>query len=291
MMKFDLLIIGAGASGLSAAVAASKKGCGSILVVDTRDYPGGVLPQCIHEGFADGMTGPEYCEMLKKEFSDTTATLMLSSSVTEINDNKTATVCTPSGIITVKFKELILSTGCTEITAGELKIAGTRPNGVFYAGQAQEMINLMGKDIGDDAIILGCGDLGMIIARRLTLKGKKVLAVVEKNKAHGGTVRNYRQCIEKYSIPVFFNTTVSEIRGRERLTSVVLSDGREIDCRSLIVAAGLKCDTSLLWKFENLPQWIHLCGNCREIHSMVESAVRQSAVTASYVAERIRMHE
>jgi len=288
MPDFDIIIIGAGASGMSAAIEAKNNGCKSILLIDSRDYLGGVLPQCIHDGFTDGKTGPEYSEGLENCIKNAAEiTVMLSTSCVKINDDKTAVLSTKSGILSAQFKELILATGCTEKTLSNINIFGARCNGIFYAGQAQEMINIMHKNIGDDAVIIGCGDLGMIMARRLTLCGKKVVAVIEKNSTYGGMARNYHECIEKYNIPVLYNTTVKTINGDKNVSSVTLNNNEKIACKTVIVSAGLLCENSLVSHFEKLPEWISLCGNCCEVFSMVESAVNQSKKAAKIIAQRI----
>ena len=282
MLEFDVLIVGGGAAGMSAAVSAKEEGCESILLVESREYLGGILPQCIHNGFGNGLTGPEYEKEIEKRFLKSGCEYMLGSSVLRIDGDKKAYVSTRSGIIAVKFAALILAAGCTEIPFGALGIAGTRPAGIYGAGQAQELINLMGKSIGKNAVIIGCGDLGMIMARRLTLSGVKVLAVVEKGPGHNGLARNYRDCIEKYGISVIYNKTVAEIRGAERISSVRLSDGREIFCDTLLVAAGLKCDRTLERGHEKA-DWLFMCGNCEKVHDMVESAVTQAQKTGKEV--------
>lgn len=290
MYEFDVLIIGAGAAGLSAAVAAYGKGCRSIAVVDSRKNAGGILNQCLHPGFGDGITGPEYVKIIKEKFDATGIELMLSSSVLSVSDDRVATVSSAEGIRLIRFGKLVLATGCEEIPLGALNISGTRPEGVYTAGQAQEMINLMNRDVGDDIVILGCGDLGMIMARTFVQNGKNVITVIEKEKHHGGMPKNYRECIEKYGIQVRFNVTIKEIFGEKHIEGVRLSDGEEIPCGTLIIAAGMKPDTGLIDRISECP-WVYRCGNCYEVHDMVESAVMQAekvgiAVAGEVLSER-----
>ena len=279
MLEFDVLVVGLGAAGMAAAAEIAGGGKCSVLAVDSRPYLGGVLPQCIHSGFGNGLTGPEYEKKLEKEFLTSGAIYMLETTVVSVSPERFAFLSCRAGMLSVHFKRLVLATGCREIPFGALGIAGTRPKGIFTAGQVQEMINLMHADIGGDAVIIGCGDLGMIVARRLVLSDKKVRAIIEKNPTYGGLHRNYANCIEKYDLPVLFSTTVEEVIGRKQLQAVRLSDGETIPCETLIVAAGLKEEQTLV-KSLGSPDWLTLCGNCRAVCSMVETAVGQARDTA-----------
>lgn len=286
MYDYDILIIGAGAAGLSAAVSAYNAGCRSIAVVDQKDKPGGILIQCMHDGFGNSVTGPEYVGNIIEEFNETEAELILSACVLSVTKEREAFVSTRDGLRKITFNRLILACGCEEISPGRLNISGTRPDGIYTAGQAQEMINLMNRDIGDDIVILGCGDLGMIMARTFVQNGKNVVAVVEKESSHGGMPKNYRECIEKYGIPVIFNETITEISGREHVSSVRLSSGETLKCSTLVIAAGMKPDDSLIEDIADC-RWVYRCGNCYEVHDMVESAVIQSVKTGAEVAGEV----
>lgn len=283
MLSFDILIIGAGAAGLSAAAAACGAGCESVLVADSRPYPGGILPQCIHDGFSGGLTGPEYAGKLEKAFRKSGAELMLETTVLSVKADRTAVLSCRNCLITVSFRAVIFASGCREIPLGALKIAGTRPEGIYNAGQAQELINLQHRDLGDNVLIIGSGDLGMIMARRFTLCGKRVTALVEREKSYGGMARNYHACIEKYNIPIIYNCTAAEVYGDKRVSAVRLSDGRIIQCETLVIAAGLTPERELAAGLEETP-WVYFCGNCSRVHSMVESAAAEGEETGKKAA-------
>ena len=170
-------------------------------------------------------------------------------------------------------------------------VSGTRPAGVFSAGMAQKMVNLMGLDVGKKIVILGSGDIGMIMARRFSILGKEVVAMVEKEEAVGGLVRNVRNCIEAYNIPVLTRSTVTKIHGRARVEAVTvrnLQSGEEqlIPCDTLIVSVGLIPERELVASFEELPGWIALCGNCEKVYEIVDSVTMQSEKTAIDMVKR-----
>ena len=184
MERTELLIIGAGAAGISAACAAWDAGCRDIVLTDRLPYPGGVLPQCLHEGFGlaaygSELTGPAYAARLAERLAQTGVRFLPGREVLAVTKEKTAVLSGSGGLEEIRFERLILATGSRERTVGSLALAGTRPAGVFTAGQAQEMINLRHWQLGSRVVILGSGDLGMILARRFTLEGKQVLAVLE----------------------------------------------------------------------------------------------------------------
>lgn len=281
MEQFDLFIVGAGAAGLSAASAAWDAGTRSILVCDREDAPGGVLPRCIHHGFGishfgEELTGPEYASRLWNEFSRTGAELRLGTAVLSVFPDRTAVLSGRDGLHRISFDRMILASGSREISIGSLPVAGTRPAGVFTAGQAQEMINLQHLAPGRDILILGSGDLGMIMARRFTLEGKHVIAVVEKEDHYGGMARNYRRCMEQYSIPLIFRAEVTRLWGEGRLEAVTLhrtDSGKDeiISCDTLVTALGLTPERSLIGTL-GMPEWLRLCGNCSRVHDIADSA-------------------
>ncbi len=203
MEKTELLIIGAGAAGISAASAAWEAGCRDAVLTDRLPCPGGILPQCLHEGFGlaafgKELTGPAYAERLADGLAKTGVRFLPGREILAVTKEKTAVLSGSGGVEEIRFERLILATGSRERTAGSLPLAGTRPAGIFTAGQAQEMINLRHWQLGRRVVILGSGDLGMILARRFTLEGKQVLAVLEQNAQYGGMARNYHRCIEAY---------------------------------------------------------------------------------------------
>lgn len=285
MDKYELFIVGVGAAGMSAAVAAWENGARSILIADRSDRPGGVLPQCIHHGFGlstfgEELTGPEYAARITEKLSKTNAELSLSTTVLSIAPDRTAVLSGREGVRQMAFDRALLSTGCRENSIGALTIAGTRPAGIFTAGQAQELINLHKQDIGSKVLVLGSGDLGMIIARRLVLEGKQVIAVVEREAHYGGMARNYRRCIEEHSIPLVCGAEITRISGEERVESVTLrhmdSGSCEIiPCDTLVTALGLTPERSLAARL-GVPEWLGLCGNCSRVHDIVDSAVDEA---------------
>ena len=285
MDKYELFIVGAGAAGLSAALAAREAGAGRILIADRADRPGGILPQCVHHGFGlttfgEELTGPEYAERIVSEILRTDVEIRLGTTVLSVSPDKTALLSGRDGLRQVGFDRMILATGCREIDIGSLPIAGTRPAGIFTAGQAQEMINLHRLDPGHEVIILGSGELGMILARRFTLEAQHVIAVIEKENRYGGMARNYHRCIEAYAIPLICSAEITRIHGEERIHAVTLhrrdsNTYETISCDTLVTALGLTPERSLLEK-PGEPDWLRLCGNCSRVHDIVDSAVDEA---------------
>ena len=278
MEHCDILIIGAGAAGLAAAEAAWNAGCKSILLVDRKPSPGGILLQCRHRGFGSGLDGPEYIEKLTADFPKEIRCLP-DTSVVSVSESRQALLKSPRfGEITVSFDQLILATGCLEIPMGALPIAGTRPKGVYTAGQMQEMMNLHGFRPEGPVVILGSGDLGLIMAKHLHDAAIPVAAIIEQTESCGGMARN-RQFLPESGIEVLCGCTVSQVRGYPRLEEVVLSDGRVIPCKTLLIAVGLKPDRTLVHTLEN-KDWLHLCGNCSKIYPMVEGVIQDGRQAA-----------
>ncbi len=269
MERFDLLIAGGGAAGISAAKAAN----GSVLLVDRGQKPGGVLLQCAHRGFGVNQTGPEYVEELLKNFPETVKT-RFDTTVLELRSDKTALLAGRSGQYEVAFDRCILAVGCREIPLGALPIAGTRPRGIYTAGDLQARMNLHDFVPEGPAVILGSGDLGLIMARQLAQAGISV-TVIEKSGSCGGSPRN-RVILEQYAIPLLCNTTIREVQGDPHLEAVILEKGQVLPCRTLLLAVGLVPDQSLAEDLGN-PPWLTLCGNCRVVHPMVETAAADGA--------------
>ena len=270
MERYDILIIGGGAAGISAAKAAYSAGCRSILLVEHKGYLGGVLQQCTHRGFGAEQNGPEYITSLLYEFPDEVQCL-LHTTVVRINPDKTAVIASAqAGERTIAFSQLILAAGCREIPPGALLIAGTRPKGVYTAGQMQEMMNLYGVIPQSPVVILGSGDLGLIMANQVVETGGQVV-LIEQNDVCGGMERNRRN-IEAQSIPIILNTTIAELHGEKELSNVKLTDGTMLPCKTLLIAVGLCSNRELLQELDS-PDWLHLCGNCNRVHAMIESVV------------------
>lgn len=278
MEHFDILVIGAGAAGIAAAKGAWEAGCRSIAIVDRKKTMGGVLLQCAHRGFGQKLTGGEYLQELLRGFPEE-ITVITDTTVLSVYGNKTAML---SGGRIVSFDQLILAAGCREIPVGALPIGGTRPEGVYTAGQMQEMMNLYGVIPEGPAVILGSGDLGLIMAKQLA-EHEIAVTLVEKKPSCGGMARN-RRCLEEYPIELICNATITEVFGQKRLEGAALSDNRELPCKTLLIAVGLRPERELVSHLGN-PDWLHICGNCNVVHPMVES-VTQEGKQAGFAACR-----
>ena len=296
MKACKLLIVGAGAAGVYAALSAWDAGCRDILLIDRTAQPGGVLPQCLHEGFglaAFGreLTGPEYAALLVDKLRMTGVTFLPNTELLSVSEEKTAVLSRRGTLEKIRFEHMILASGCREKNIGALCIAGTRPAGIFTAGQAQERVNLGHQDLGDKIIILGSGDLGMIMARRFTMDGKHVIAVLEQEAHYGGMARNFHRCIEAYSIPLRCRITIREIHGEGRIcgvTAEALDSGEReyIACDTLVTALGLIPERELIRSLADR-EWISLAGNCSRVHDIVDSAAEEAARIGSLVGKRL----
>ena len=286
--KTDILIVGGGAAGMAAALSAAKRGK-HVLLTDRNPYLGGVLPQCIHHGFGNGyfgedITGPEYARRFTGQIERSPVEVMTDTMVIRLNEDKTALLSGVNGLITVVFDHCILATGCRERPLGALPTGGTRPAGIFTAGQAQKLVNLGGYDVGERIVILGSGDIGQIMARRFSLLGKTVVAMIEIRDALGGMARNQKECIQAFHIPVILSATVDEVLGTGRIEGVMvrhLSDGRRerLSCDTLVTALGLIPERDLVRHLEQngkYPSWLSLCGNCEHVHEIVDSVTMQA---------------
>lgn len=280
MERFDILIVGAGAAGISAAKAASAAGC-RVLLVDYGPQPGGILLQCAHRGFGEDCTGPEYAAQLLQDFPDSVC-FSANTAVLEITPDQTARL---SGGRTVSFDQLIWAAGCREVPFGALPIAGTRPAGIFTAGQMQARMNLRGLQPEGPAVILGSGDLGLVMARQLAQAGIPV-TLVEQNSTCGGLPRN-RRCLQEFGIPIHCSATVTEVFGDPKLEAVALSNGVILPCRTLLIAVGLIPEQTLIRDLQDAP-WLHLCGNCRTVHPMVDTVVYEGTQAGKAACRNIR---
>ena len=281
MKNVDILIIGGGAAGIAAATGAYEAGCRSIAIVDRKKSLGGVLLQCLHRGFGQNQNGPEYTENLLRDlpaeitfFESTTVLSVTKEKIAHLSDGEP-----------LQFRQLVLATGCRETPMGALPIAGTRPEGIYTAGQMQERMNLYGHVPEGPAVILGSGDLGLVMAGHLAQAGIPV-ALVEKRSDCGGMMRN-RHCLEDPQVRLVCNATVTEVLGAPRLEACMLSTGEKIPCKTLLLAVGLIPDRELTEDLDT-PEWLHICGNCNRVHPMVEAVVKEGKTAGITAWNKIR---
>ena len=313
----DLVIIGGGPAGMAAAVAAREAGLSDILILERDDSLGGILRQCIHNGFGlhrfgEELTGPEYAYRYEKQVRELGIPFMLNTMVVEISENKTVTAMNSEyGIFTIEAKAIILAMGCRERPKGALNIAGRRPAGIYTAGTAQKFVNMKGYMPGREVVILGSGDIGLIMARRMTLEGAKVRAVCELMPYSGGLARNIEQCLNDFDIPLKLSHTVVEIHGKDRVEGVTIAkvderrapipETREfIPCDTLLLSCGLIPENELTvgagisldrvtngaivdGERETEIDGVFACGNVLHVHDLVDY-VSEEAVIAGRAA-------
>ncbi len=318
MTKKDLIIVGAGPAGLAAAIEARRRGINNILLLEREPVAGGILNQCIHDGFglvrfSEALTGPEYAKRFIDQAEQAGIEIVTDVMVQNISKDKTVTTISREGIQTYQAKAIILAMGCRERTRGVICIPGTRPAGVFTAGVAQNLVNLRNVMVGKNIVILGSGDIGLIMARRLTLEGANVLAVVEKLPYSSGLQRNITQCLDDFGIPLLLSHTVTNIEGGERVTAVTIAKVDEkgepirgtstkYQCDTLILSVGLIPENELSIDAgveidqvtggarvrENLQTsvpGIFACGNVLQVHDLVDYVSAEGELAASSAAE------
>ena len=297
MADYELIVVGGGCAGISAALSAREAGISKILLIERETVLGGILTQCIHHGFGlslfgENLTGPEFARHLICRLKSTDIAVLTDASVLSLRPDHVE-VSAVSGYLSLSCRAVILAGGCREIPIGALPVCGFRPAGIFTAGQAQRMINLGGLDIGDDILILGSGDVGMIVARRLRIMGKNVIAVIEQSAACGGLEANRISCLEAYSVPLLTRRTVTKIYGKGRITGVDIRSAEDgstthIPCSTLITSVGLVPDRSLLGCGKAPAPGIFLCGNCRTVHSTADGASSDGAFIGRTAAEYLK---
>ena len=321
MKKIDIAIIGGGPAGLAAAIGARRAGIEDVLIIEREACLGGILNQCIHNGFGlhtfqEELTGPEYAARYEAQVHEMGIPYLLNTMVLDITPDKKITAVSSDGLLEIEAGAVILAMGCRERPRGALNIPGTRPAGVYTAGTAQKFVNLDGYLPGRKAVILGSGDIGLIMARRLTFEGAKVEAVIEIMPWSGGLKRNIVQCLDDYGIPLKLSHTITEIRGKERLEGVTVArvdenrrpiTGTEeyIPCDTLLLSVGLipenelsKCagvDVSDITggpivdeSLQTNVNGIFACGNVLHVHDLVDFVSEESERAGASAAEYVR---
>lgn len=318
----DLVIIGGGPAGMSAAVAAYECGIRDMVILERDENLGGILQQCIHNGFGlhkfgEELTGPEYAWKYEQKVRELNIPVKLNTMVLDITEDKviTATNC-EDGIFQIQAKAIILAMGCRERAKGALNIAGYRPAGIYSAGTAQKFVNIKGYMPGKNVVILGSGDIGLIMARRMTLEGAKVNAVCELMPYSGGLARNIEQCLNDFNIPLKLSHTVVEIHGKERVEGVTIAKVDEkrrpieeskefIPCDTLLLSVGLIPENELTKSAgidisaitngavvdqdrQTSAEGVFACGNVLHVHDLVDFVSEEAEIAGKSAAQYIK---
>lgn len=306
MKDYDVVVIGGGPAGMGAAIESSKTGA-KTLIIERDNRLGGILNQCIHNGFGlhyfkEELTGPEYAYKFEELLKDTNVDIMLNTFVTKVNGKK-LTIVNTDGCQVIEPKAIVFAMGCREKTAGSIKLNGTRPAGIMTAGQVQKLVNFYGKLPGKKVVILGSGDIGLIMARRLTFVGAKVEMVLEIMPTSSGLPRNIRQCLDDFDIPLYHKTTITEVMGKDRVEgikyvqvddkfNVIKETEKYMDCDLVVLSVGLTPENDIVQnaninpktsgfvvnEYRECSEGIFACGNVLQVHDLVDNVTAESCV-------------
>lgn len=313
-MKYDVAVIGGGPAGMAAGLESAKNGSKTI-IIERNPFLGGILKQCIHNGFGlhffkEEFTGPEYAQKFIELVEKQPKLDVLTNAFVTKMDKKTVEVTTEKGKFIIEAKALVLAMGCRERTAGNILLTGTRPSGIFTAGEAQRLVNIQGKMPGRNVVILGSGDIGLVMARRLTLQGAKVNAVLEINSLTSGLRRNVVQCLEDFNIPLLLRTTIFDVVGKERVEGIYYGQVDErynkiektkkfMPCDTIILSVGLVPETDLISMninpktksvfvddyLQSEEEGVFACGNVLHVHDLVDNVSLEGMIAGKSASD------